>query len=246
MSILPSLLGFTLGGYALLVGFLGEHLRKAIAGPSEQPDGSHKESPFIEVNATFVHFVLVQVVALIFAHVAKAWHGEHSLVPAVADMLHVPVSFISAIVVALWGFGYLLYCYAMTLFVAAVMAVFRVGTWIDKQAERERLAEREAAESKAADAHMDVAITDLRTALQMVLRAEQMKADEVKAEQFKAEQEAERLKSEQLKAEQEVERLRTERLKAEQARDEHRAEAEAIQAEVDAMEADAEVRHQHK
>lgn len=249
LTVLPNLLGFTLGGYTLLVGFMGEQFRTAIAGPSEQSDGSQKESPFIEVNSTFVHFILVQILALIAAVVAKSLHTEPSLVPGFAGLFHLPVALVSKVVIGLWGIGFLLFSYALTLLIAALLAVFRVSTWIDRQAAKENKAAREAEEAKSADIDVDYVLKDMRAALHAVVKAEKLKAEQIKAEQVRVEQEAERIKAEQLRAEQELERIKAERIKAEQVSEAHKAEVATIEAEIEAMaaaEAEADARRQHK
>lgn len=67
-TILPSMLGFTLGGYAILLAFGDERFRSILTG--SQGDG--KPSPFLIVNATFVHFIFVQIVAIIFSIILDA------------------------------------------------------------------------------------------------------------------------------------------------------------------------------
>ncbi|MRG95591.1 hypothetical protein [Polyangium spumosum] len=134
ISVVPSLLGFTLGGYALLVGFLSEGFRSAISGPKTLPDGTTEESPFIKVNSAFVHYIIVQMLALLSASLAKACHGtpKHSLLAVISSILHVSDAALGQVAIALWGIGFLIFTYSMTLSAAAAFSVFRIGTWIDK------------------------------------------------------------------------------------------------------------------
>ncbi len=134
IAVVPSLLGFTLGGYALLVAFLGEKFRKSISGSSARSDGKTVESPFLVLNATFVHYIVVQTLALVFATLAKTCHGteEYSLIHVIASFLNVSPIALGKMAVGLWGIGFLLFAYAMTLSAAAAFAVFRIGTWLDK------------------------------------------------------------------------------------------------------------------
>ncbi len=134
ISIVPSMLGFTLGGYAMLVGFGGESFRSMISGKKVQADGTTKESPFINMNASFVHFMIVQSLALFFAILAKTIHGknDHSWLSLFSKLLHIAPGTLGLVALPFWGIGFLLFMYAMTLMVAAVFSVFRVGTWVDK------------------------------------------------------------------------------------------------------------------
>ena len=56
INILPSIIGFSLGGYAILLSFGNESFQKLISGIGE--NGSI--SPYMELSASFVHFLIVQ------------------------------------------------------------------------------------------------------------------------------------------------------------------------------------------
>lgn len=62
ISVLPNILGFTLGGYAILLSF-GERILSAICGKDE--DGY--QSPFIELNAAIIHFIICQVFTIVIS-----------------------------------------------------------------------------------------------------------------------------------------------------------------------------------
>lgn len=108
INILPDVLGFSLGGYAMLVGFGDENFLQAIRGADE--DGT--ASPYMEVNAAFVHFILVQALALIFAVVAKSL--------GVYDYLFV------------YYFGCVLLVYALLTILATTFAVLNMANWFDQ------------------------------------------------------------------------------------------------------------------
>ncbi|MCI2285295.1 hypothetical protein L3081_20310 [Colwellia sp. MSW7] len=107
-----------------------DKFRASISGKTK--DGG--ESPFIVVNATFVHFIVLQILALIAALIGKSqpiynsplciqrflldlapWLYEVSLVISVAS------SFI----------GYFLFIYAIFSALAATMAIFRIAGWLE-------------------------------------------------------------------------------------------------------------------
>lgn len=107
LAVVPSLLGFTLGGYAILLAFGDESFRQALSGP--EPDGG--ASPFLVVNATFIHFILVQAVALLTALVFKTWEIRTGLLAM--------------------G-GCIVFVYAILTAVAAAFAVLNLANWFDK------------------------------------------------------------------------------------------------------------------
>lgn len=130
LSILPNLIGFTLGGYAILMAFGDDEFRKLIAGT----DSPEKSSPFIGVNVAFVHFIMLQIAALLFALMAKA-HPLSTFFPELQGY----ISDCGALVAArekagsaFRFFGYLLFIYAMFSAIAAVISIFRVARWYDK------------------------------------------------------------------------------------------------------------------
>lgn len=130
LSVLPNLIGFTLGGYAILMAFGDEEFRKLLAGT----DSPEKNSPFIGVNVAFVHFILVQISALLVALVAKA----HPLSTAFPDLKNYIADCKALLALrgivgnSFWFFGYFLFIYAMLSAIAAVASIFRVARWYDK------------------------------------------------------------------------------------------------------------------
>ena len=54
LGVLPNVIGFTLGGYAILIAFGDERFKALLTTPSDQ----HLVSAFLAINATFVHFLL--------------------------------------------------------------------------------------------------------------------------------------------------------------------------------------------
>ena len=109
MSVTPSILGFSLGGYAILFAFGDEKFRLAISGPDE--DGS--PSPFMNVNASFVHFLVMNVLALLLAILARAWIKDGS---------------------CLMGLVFCVFSYSVFAALATVMSIFSVASWSDAYA----------------------------------------------------------------------------------------------------------------
>ncbi len=123
LSVIPNLLGFTLGGFAVFLGFGDEKFKSLIAG--EDSDLPGETSPYMEMCSAFLHFVIVQCLALIVGIVAKATAFEMTgcLKPVtqwienyrwIADM-----------------FGYWVFLYGICLALAAAIGIFRVAFWFD-------------------------------------------------------------------------------------------------------------------
>ena len=56
LAILPNLLGFSLGGFAIFLGLGDEQFRAVLA----EKDEKESNSAYTLVSATFVHFILIQ------------------------------------------------------------------------------------------------------------------------------------------------------------------------------------------
>lgn len=124
LSIMPSVMGFSLGGFAMWVAIGDEKFKSLLSGSDD--DG--KPSPFMEVNATFVHFILLQLTSIILAVISNAYN--------------IPISS-SHWLYAIWGgnlglatnilycFSYFIFIYSLFTAFAAVLALFRVSSWYD-------------------------------------------------------------------------------------------------------------------
>ncbi|MFQ1048432.1 hypothetical protein [Avibacterium paragallinarum] len=115
LSILPNLLGFSLGGFAIFLGLGDEQFRAILA----QKDKNEKNSPYTLVSSTFVHFILVQCLGIIFALLSKSMAYQPSWL---SDEYMAYFRYITPIC---WGIGYLFLLYAITSMMAVVMAIFR-------------------------------------------------------------------------------------------------------------------------
>jgi hypothetical protein len=132
LGVLPNIIGFALGGYAIWLGFGDEQFRNLISEKTE----SNGYSPYLEVSATFAHFILVQLLALIMALLAKATSFHISDVHWLYDLLSrigFPVQAFHEIIKPIfYCLGFLIFVYALMTAVAATLAVFRVASWFDK------------------------------------------------------------------------------------------------------------------
>lgn len=108
ISMLPNLLGFTLGGYAILLAFGDDGFRRLLSRTDEEE--KEKISPFMKVNGAFVHFVVVQVLAILLAILGNSLSIKSG-----------PFAFV----------GFTCFIYAILTGLSAVMAVLRMAKWLD-------------------------------------------------------------------------------------------------------------------
>lgn len=130
ISVLPNILGFSLGGYAIWLALGDQKFYEKVTGKSS---GS-TDSPFMKINSAFVHFIVLQIMALIFALVFKAHFFDNlpqciqsqlvKLTPNFSEIVHYSNLIFS-------GIGYLLFIYALLAALAATMAIFRIAGWLD-------------------------------------------------------------------------------------------------------------------
>lgn len=130
-SILPNIVGFALGGYAIWIGFGDEDFRRAQAVRS-----NGKASPYVAVSASFAHFILIQLLALLSAICAGALNYVLSQDSALGKLVVATTG--NKDFFAIWCapvghfIGFFLFMYSLTAAVAASMAIFRVVTWFER------------------------------------------------------------------------------------------------------------------
>jgi hypothetical protein len=123
MSVIPDLVGFAIAGVAIFVSLGSDSLRSTIAG--KEP-GSEKSSPFIAFMSMFTHFVMVQLIALVVALLAKFFYETEN--PPFKFMLDVGVQLRSCF----WWLGGLFFSYAVMLCISLAIEIFRLSTMIDE------------------------------------------------------------------------------------------------------------------
>jgi hypothetical protein len=117
ISVLPSLLGFTLGGFAIFLGFGSDQFKDLIANEDEL------KSEYLSVSAIFLYIVSIQVLGLIFAVISKAIY-----VPVLSffDCIEVVFVFLNPV---FWFLGFFVYIYGIVLSLRAAVRIFRVSRW---------------------------------------------------------------------------------------------------------------------
>lgn len=107
LQIIPNMLGFTLGGYAILLAFGDKEFLKLMAGKRE---GEQGPSPFMVINGSFVHFIVLQVLSLLLALIALCMGISTGLFAAV---------------------GFTVFVYAILTAIAATFSIMNVSNSFD-------------------------------------------------------------------------------------------------------------------
>lgn len=68
LGVLPSILGFSVGGYAIIITFGDDEFRKFLANTNTQ-DG---KSILLVINGAFIHFIASQTLAIFLAYMVKS------------------------------------------------------------------------------------------------------------------------------------------------------------------------------
>lgn len=68
VSVLPNMLGFTLGGYAVMLGFGDKKFQNCIKGPED----TGQTSPYLFMSASLLHFILFQILSLLVSIFCQA------------------------------------------------------------------------------------------------------------------------------------------------------------------------------
>jgi hypothetical protein len=127
-GIIPNLLGFSLGTYALLFSLMSNRMKQALKHLKNKAG-----TPYLdEINATFFHFILIQTISLSWAILMRS-----SVVYDLARYLAAPSCFMHIIE---WGntaagfIGFTLLCYSLLLVIASSLAVYRLARIVDPAA----------------------------------------------------------------------------------------------------------------
>jgi hypothetical protein len=129
-SLIPNLLGFSLGTYAILFSLMTGRLKRALKAVKND----HGVSFLDEINATFFHFILVQVSALLWAFLYQGT-ALYDLVQAIQPRWALIASAFAVMEAIGGGIGFVLLIYSITLIVGAALAVYRLALIVDPHAE---------------------------------------------------------------------------------------------------------------
>ena len=109
LSILPNILGFTLGGFALFLGIGSDKFREILIS---MPSDNACTNPYSSAVAAFVHFAVVQLLAILVGVIGNA------IVPRLSN----------ALTIKIFGFvGYGLFVYSLTLALSVCLSIFSMA-----------------------------------------------------------------------------------------------------------------------
>lgn len=129
LSVLPNLLGFSLGGYLMWLGVGSESFRTWLHR-SKREDGT---TVYVQVSAIFLHFVCMQLIALLSAFIGKHFWGlpSENIARAMTFIGATDKFFQEWISPAGNCLGFFLFVYAMLVTFETAFGVFRISSWQD-------------------------------------------------------------------------------------------------------------------
>lgn len=122
ISIIPNLLGFSLGTYARLFSLISPRVRLALRSVKN----SRSISYFDEMNATFLHFIFVQVGAMCWAVLySQSLFYDASLL--IAKIMPSKYNLFPWLAATGGFFGFLLLLYSILLVIGSSLTVYRIA-----------------------------------------------------------------------------------------------------------------------
>lgn len=132
LTTIPTLLGFTLAGLAVFMS-MDSGFSKFIAGSTS----TGKTSPFMELISSFVHFIVIQAMAFLYALTARSLYIH---IPGLPRQFYEALPYLNAIAGAI---GFFLFVYSIFLVLSATFVIFRSSDWYERYMtalkEKERL-----------------------------------------------------------------------------------------------------------
>ncbi len=121
LQTVPAVLGFTLGGYAILVSFAASDFRHAIAGK----EADEETSPLMDISAAFYHFFAVQTLAFVYAFISPVFYDFNILTDALQFEYNSIVILFSEIGTFIFTFiGCVLIIYTVLMILATAMRIY--------------------------------------------------------------------------------------------------------------------------
>ncbi|BCU64756.1 hypothetical protein F941_01625 [Acinetobacter bouvetii DSM 14964 = CIP 107468] len=127
ISMLPSLLGFNLASYSVWLAFGNHKLNKIL---SKLKDGQI-HSKYMEVNSSFIHFILAQIICLILVVLLKTNSLNESLYLVDWACFNIYIIILEYAQTFINGFIFFLFCYCLFSMLAAVLGFIGIASGLD-------------------------------------------------------------------------------------------------------------------
>lgn len=129
VSIVPSLLGFSLGTYAILFSLMSGRIKNALKYLKNERGISY----LMEINSTFFHFIFVQILSILWSFLFST-SFVHDFFYAVTNIYnysdYLLIIYRYAKLVGSF-IGHLLLIYSLMLILGATLAVYRLASIVD-------------------------------------------------------------------------------------------------------------------
>ncbi len=127
LSMLPSLLGFNLASYSVWLAFGNHKLNKILSKLKE--DQVH--SRYMEVNSSFIHFILAQILCLIFVVLLRTNSLKNVIYLTDLVCLNFYMKFLEYAQIFINGFVFFLFFYCLFSMLAAVLGFIGITSGLD-------------------------------------------------------------------------------------------------------------------
>lgn len=127
IGMLPNLLGFNLASYSIWLAFGNHKLNKILS----KPKGKDIPSRYMEVNASFIHFILIQVPCLGFSVLAKTINLNIYFYSSNFSCIHLYMIYFDYSKVVLSGFIFFLFIYSLFCMFAAILGFIGIAAGLD-------------------------------------------------------------------------------------------------------------------
>ncbi|MCE6082878.1 MULTISPECIES: hypothetical protein [Acinetobacter calcoaceticus/baumannii complex] len=127
ISMLPSLLGFNLASYSVWLAFGNHKLNKILSKLKE----GQLHSRYMEVNSSFIHFILAQILCLILVVLLKTNSLNNIIYLPNLACFNFYMKFLEYGQIFINGFIFFLFCYCLFSMLAAVLGFIGIASGLD-------------------------------------------------------------------------------------------------------------------
>lgn len=127
IGILPNLLGFNLASYSIWLAFGNQKLNRILSKVKE----GDTYSKYMEINTSFIHFILVQIICLILSISLKTINFNKYFYLSNYACLNDIVAFFGSLALLLNGFIFFLFFYSIFCMFAAILGFVGIASGLD-------------------------------------------------------------------------------------------------------------------